>query len=273
MSNVFTLQPNLALLNKHEYLYLSDEELNDAILNQEKLYIEVDAIYTEEKRRATEDGFKEILKEYKIEGHYETLLYICLVESNHGEIQFQYKFDAYNRSKFDKELAQLLLINKPDSTFKPNSIKVSSITDTVKITNEKLITWIGKLINNAIEQGNFTSEELNESIYGFTADDEGRITFDNQLLNYNRIQQVAEQTTRKPGIRERNRFLAPFLFRVLAYLNEETILTTKEGVRFSDDQLNFLFKVAELLEWVKATDIESEPKDYIYTLLMNFLKQ
>jgi hypothetical protein len=273
MSHIFQIQPDLALLNKHEYLTLSEEELNAAVLNQEKLYVEVDAIYTEEKRRYTEDGFKEILKEYKIEEHYETLLYICLVESNHGEIQFQHKFDAYNRSKFDKELAQLLLINKPDSTFKPNSIKVSSITDTVKITNDKLITWIGKLINNAIEKGNFTSEELNEAIYGFTADEEGRITFDSPLLNYNRIQQVAEQTTRKPGIRERNRFLAPFLFRVLAYLNEETLLYAREGVRFSDEQLNFLFKIAELLEWVKASIIESEPKDYIYTLLANYSKR
>ncbi|MHB8208649.1 hypothetical protein [Mucilaginibacter sp.] len=272
MSHIFEIQPNLTLLNKHEYLNLSEEELNAAILKQEKLFVEVDAIYTEEKRRATEDGFKEILKYYRIEEHYETLLYICLVESNHGEIQFQHKFDAYNRSKFDKELAQLLFINNPDSTFKPNSIKVSSITDTVKITNDKLIAWIGKLINNAIEQGNFNPTELSETIFSFIADDQGSITSNNQTLNYNRIQQVAEQTTRKPGIRERNRFLAPFLFRVLAYLNEETILTTREGVRFSDDQLNFLFEVAELLDWVRAIDINSEPKDYIYTLLMNFLR-
>jgi len=272
MSNIFTLQPNLALLNKYNYLNLSAEVLNAANQKHEKLYVEVDAIHTDEKRRATEKEFKQLLKEYGIEEHYETLLYICLIESNNGDIQYQHKYQTYNQNKFDKELAQLLLINNPAATYKPNNIKVSSITDTVKITNDKLIKWIAELVNNAIEQGSFNPSELSETIFSFIANDEGEITSKVQPLNYKHIQQIAEQTVRKPGIRDRNRLLAKFLFKILAYLNKETVLQARDGVRFSDDQLNFLFKVAELLEWLRANDFESEPKDYIHTLLLNYSK-
>ncbi|WP_183578746.1 hypothetical protein HDF18_22645 [Mucilaginibacter sp. X5P1] len=269
MSHIFTLQPNLVLLNKYEYLDLNEEQLKVAVLNKQKLEVEIDAIWETGKREATEEGFKKMIEEYGIEEHYETLLYICLVETNHADLQYQHKFDAYERNKLDRELAHLLLINKPDARHKPNSIKVSSAIDTVKVTSPKLIEWLGKLVSNAIENLDFVPSELSNTLFYFVADYEGSVGANKQPLNYVNIQQAAQRKVRKPGKRERNGYLSLFLFRVLVYLSNETSLTAKAGVRFSDDQLNFLFKVAELFEWLKGVAFDSEPKDYIYTLLHN----
>ena len=146
---------------------------------------------------------------------------------------------------------------------------LSTSNENIKLTNTKVLAWIGQLVNKTISEGSFTPSELNVEILCFIADDKGAIKNMPQPLNYQIIQNAAERKIRKPGIRERNRFLRGFFKKVLVVLNNENILRAEEGVRYADKQLNFLFEVAVLMEWLHEDEFDSEPKDYIYTLLAN----
>jgi hypothetical protein len=258
MSNAFTLHPDIALLEKYEYTYMP--------------FLEIDAVWKEEQRISIEEAFKALVEKYNIVKHYDTLLYICLVESNDAELKLNHIHDTYKNYNRVKELAQLLLLYKPDKRHRPTNLKVSGVMDTVKLTDKVLVEWVGTTIKNAIEELAFNPSELGESVFSFIATDDGSIGSSRQPLNYAIIERLANQTKRKPGIRERNKNLSNFLLRVWNFVDNETILTTEPGVRFSDHQLNFLFKVAELFEWLKGIDFDSEDKDYIYTLLGNRIK-
>ncbi|RZM24754.1 MAG: hypothetical protein EOO88_21735 [Pedobacter sp.] len=233
--------------------------------------LEVDSIWNEETRLAIETGFSNLVKRYDVAEHHNTLLYICLVESNHADIQLQGIHENYKNILRLKELAQLLLLYKPTNRHKPSSIKIASLTEAIKVTDSQLISWIGSLIQEAIGDGHFNPTELGEGLFSFS-NGVGKNLTDHDILNWSMIEKTADQKIRRPGVRERNKQLSTFLLKVWQFLDNETTLTTCEGVRFTDDQLNFLFELAELLEWLREDKIESDPKDYIYTLLWNRLK-
>jgi hypothetical protein len=261
--------PDYELANKYGYFDFGRMQASVTKLKESMISVEIDSIWTDEQREAVEVGFKALVEQYNISDQYDTLLYICLIESNQADFEFQLVQDAYKNNKRINELAQLLLLFKPTNKHKRSTIKVSSLIDTVKLSDPLLIEWVGKLVQEAITELNYVPGELGWEVPRFTEGENGSLFTEGSPLNYTIIEKFAERTIRKPGIRERNRMLVQFLGKVLAFITRETSLTTKDGVRFSDDQLNFLFKVAELFEWIRNDDLDSEPKDYISTLLNN----
>jgi|GEM_PF-4972064 len=258
MSSVFSLKPDVLLLDRYGYEFIP--------------LLEIDAVWKEEQRINIETAFQELAERYKIVQHYDTLLYICLVESNNAELKLKGKHDTYKSYRRLKELAQLLLLYNAEQKYKPKTIAVASLTDKVKLNDEVLIEWLGTTIKNAIEEQKFSVAQFGEEAFTLTSNTDGKIIAGKQTLNYNAIEGLAKRYMREPGIRERNKYLSSFLFMVLNFLSNETVLTTKPNVKFSDDQLNFLFYIAKLFDWLQEDDFESEPKDYIKTLLNNRVK-
>jgi len=258
MTNAFILHPDINLLNKHGYNFIQE--------------LQIDAVWKEQQRIELEQAFKRLTVKYNIAEHHDTILYICLVESNNAELQLRRKHDTYKSYKRLKELTQLLLLFKPDQKYKQRAITATSLTDTVKLTDEILIEWLGTIVNNAIEELHFSVAQFGEKAFALTYDKQGKIIDGKQTLNYDAIEGLAKRYIREPGIRDRNKYLSSFLFMVLNFLSYETVLTTEPNVKFSDDQLNFLFHVAKLFDWLHEDDFESEPKDYIKTLLNNRIK-
>jgi hypothetical protein len=95
--------------------------------------------------------------------------------------------------------------------------------------------------------------------------------FQNEPIDIERIKQYANLKLVNPKNRLK-KGMATISFAVYSYLEGETELKASEGVSFSDRQLNFLFELLELLKQVNRLEIDSDAKDYMRTLLMNFLR-
>jgi len=255
MSHAFKLDPDTELLNKHGYEYI--------------MPLEIDSIWKVEQRLDLERKFKALATEYGLVKHYDTLLYIILLEHNNADIKFYHSHSVYDKHKRIKELAQLLLMFQPDTKHKPDKLQLSSAMENVKLTDQTLINWIGKLINQTIQELNLKPTELGEEVFDFISNKDRSILSAEQNLNYDKIKQYAAHSVRKPTIRERNKVLAPFLLNVLKFLNKETTLSSPPTIRFTDEQLNFLYNLANLLEWIDDKRVGSEGKDYLGTLLLN----
>lgn len=269
MSHIFQLQPDLEVLRKEGYIDKSQAKIISA---NGSLQVEIDAVWNEDQRKHIEQEFKTLARRFKLTRYLDTLLFICLVESNNADQQYQYRFQAYEQLKRDKEIAQFMLINKHGNKHKPNNIKITGVMDSVKLTDPSLIDWLGKLVKEAIEKQEFDLSVFGQSWLRFVANDDGEVGTEPFSINYTYVEQVANTKMRKPGIRERNRYLALFLSNVLSYLNTYTPLSKLGDKGYTDDQVKFLFEVACIVEWLNELDFDSEPKDYMYALLSNHLR-
>jgi len=264
MSTVFLLRPDLNLLFKHGYLYSTQPAAS--------ITLDIESISSEEKRKVLEAKFNDLCGKYGLMSMRDTLLYICLVEHDAAELKFQYVYKQYNEFKRAKELASLLLLKQSDK-HDTMTIKVSTLTDTVKISDRQLVQWIGDLIERTIREQDFVPDILGNAVMSFVSDAEDVISYDHHnQLNYTNIEKIAVSAVRKPGIRERNRCLTTFLMALLKFMTEEQLLPKPVNIRYTDAQLNFLFELSVMLEWLQPFDFDSEPKDYMYTLLTNQAK-
>lgn len=270
MSHVFNLQPDFLLLKKYGYIDGSNEVLQQALINKHTWPVEIESVWTQDKRIEIASQFEELIKEFHLHDIHHTLLYICLVESNDADANYQNAFDTYKKHKAQRELAQILLLFKKENPHQPDRIKISSLQNAINITDADLINWIGNTLKSAIESKDYPPTGLGGILLSFIADKNGKINEKDQPLNYDTVLAASQLAIRKPGIRERNRHLAKFLSNVLLFLNNETILRGSERIKVTDRQLSFLFRVATILEWIDENDFDSEPKDYLSTLLSNY---
>jgi hypothetical protein len=272
MSHLFYLNPDPEILKRCGFLTETQAKLlADELEVQNRIILDIDAIYNEQLRIAVETSFSELIRLNNLDKHHQTLLYVCLIESNVADMEYQAIYDTYKQRLRDKQLAQFLLLYKPTSKHKPTNIKVSTLTDTIKITAPDLIDWFGSLIQEFVEQRKFIPGTHGGSLFKFTMNNDWSLN--DGKLNYEVIERLAAQTIRKPGIRDRNRLLATFLFKIWNVLDKATALTTNGEVRFSDKQLKFLFEVAVILGWIDRLYYDSDDKDYIYSLLSNEMKR
>jgi hypothetical protein len=272
MNHEFFLTPDATLLERCGYLtQYSAQLLRAELLQNGIIKVEIDTVWRHEQLVELEKRFTHMLITFGLSEHYQSLFYVCLLESNLAEMRYQHAFETYNHRLRDKQLAQFLLMFQPDAKYPPISLKISSLTETVKITSEEIIGWCGSLMKQFLELGEFVPGEHGASLFSFIANAQGNLDNDSEL-NYDVIKNLAHKTVRRPGIRDRNRFLASFLLVVWNVLNKGTAISAPEGTRFSDKQIKFLFEVAETFGWLSGISLDSEPKDYIYTLLSNHMK-
>lgn len=259
MNISFEVSPDLQILSQYGYTITDRRQAG-------KTLVEVDSVWELERKIEIEAGFEVIVGKYNLIQWRDTLFYICLVESDRADQLFQYYFYSYSERKRNIELSKLLLFTNPQNQYPVIELKVSSKIETIKIQDTLLIKWISTLVRDSLEQQTFNPTDLS---FTWVNGNNGLYTDDNRI-NYSSLVTLSQNRIRKPGIRERNKALAGFLINVLKFLNKETSLKAEAPIIYTDQQLYFLFEVAELLEWISEDDFDSDRKDYIRTILTNY---
>ncbi len=209
---------------------------------------------TEEQIQQIETGFKSILNKFDLSDHYDNLLYVCLNQLDVIENTLIQIDNDFLYKKRAKEFAQLLLFIEKTETRHYHSISFKSNTQTVKVADKELATWLGETIKTAFRPGNFP--------FSFLGLEDMRMRSTEELKN------LAGSNIRKPSGKPTRRQLTTFCMLLKAYLEGESELTNVNAL-FTDLELNFYFELLVLFGLLNPEEIDSEPKDYVSTMLRN----
>jgi hypothetical protein len=218
---------------------------------------------------AFEKDFKELLAKYNLIEHYDNLLYLTLYTFDSAWQGIQWAYDDYQSKKRARELAKLLLLLKQTAPGKLCGIGFSSLMDTAKTTDPLLNDWISKTLENAIESKSFPIGAFGDNVLQMLTDKHNPL--EPEPANIDKLKRYASKRLVNPK-NQITKGKATICLSIYHYLQGETNLKASENTIFSDAQLNFLFKLLQLLKQVDEQNIDSEPKDYMRTLLMNYLK-
>jgi hypothetical protein len=268
MSHIFNLQPDIDLLRKLGYI---DNFFEQSTPLRHYVKLEVESVTNAEERQLMESHFADLTNKFDLSDYNDTLLYITLVENERAGQLFELEHLTYEQRLRDKQLAQFLILYNPANKHKPLNVKIATAVSSINITSPDIIDWIGDLLREFIGHGEFIPGAHGSTLLRFISTEES-LTIENGL-NYAAIEAISNSLVKKPTIITRNKYLAPFLLRILLILNTFTPLKAATGIRFSDRQVNFLFKLAEIFNWLNENSIDSEPKDYLSSLLNNYLRK
>jgi hypothetical protein len=262
----FNLRPNYTRIKNYFPWNATPEQLQEA--NPDGYKVEVDFWDTDERFVKIFNTYSDILKRYDLEEWGDDILLLLLLKYKTVEENiYDLELDYANRKRA-KELAQLLLLAKQTPTKKYNKLSVASLTDTAKVSDPEIISWISELLVSAIEK-----EQYPVSLFGLAAVDmymEDGV--DSKELNIERLKVAAtfRITNVSKVIKENQADLCLFLYK---YLCDEADMKPDGDQWFSDKLLNFYFDILEMFGYTNRISIESEPKDWTRTFLMNRLKQ
>ena len=268
MSHRFNLHPDTDLLCKLGYINNLGKQSTP--LNH-SVNLEIESVTTVEERLLIEARFAALTDKYDLNEYNDTLLYIVLLENERAGELFELEHYTYEKRLRDKQLAQFLMLYNPANKHKPLNVKIATATNSVNITSPDIVNWIGKLVGEFVSKGEFIPGVHGATLLRFMASD--RFPLTENGLDYSTIEVISNSTVKKPTIITRNKYLAPFLLRVLLILNTFTPLKVATGTRFSDRQINFLFELAEIFNWLDNLSIDSDPKDYLSSLLKSYLRK
>ena len=226
--------------------------------NSDGFPIVIDWYDTDEKVQEIEDGFKAILSKYNLNSHYDNLMFMMLTKLQVMEYQ-AYELDLqYEHKTRARELAQVLLAFKDQNPNHVSSILIKTVTEPVKIADPQVCQWIGKLIKDAINEGGVPLTLLGME--------------DSKMLTEEQLKQLATSKIKKPSTGGM-KYVADFCLHLYLYMIKETSIRPDPNTLLSDTLSNFYFDVLTLFKLIEPTTIESEPKDYISTLLRNRIKK
>jgi hypothetical protein len=266
----FLLKPDFKILSKYF-------DLGQPVDEMEKIYADgfevvVDWYYTDEMVAKVENDFRAILIKHKIEQHYDNLMFMLLPELQTMEsTMFEVNNGNVHRSML-KELSQLLLIYQETPENKEINLAAKTFNNTVKVTNQKLSRWIGKLIKENIENGKYLISDLGfETDNLFLEEIEGKRT-----LSLEKLKEASKIKLHDRAKIQKQLIAELCFFQILPYINGETELKKVTGTNFSDAQLNFLFDTLLLFDLIPAGNFDSsmdyEPKDFMRNYLMKYAK-
>lgn len=266
----FLLKPNYKVLGKYFKLQHSVKKMNEYY--SDGYPVMVDWYYTDEMVADIEQQFKTILTKYQIQQHYDNLMFIYLQELQRMETVMEAVNTGNLHRKMIKELAQLLLVYETTPESKDIHLSAKTFNNSVKISNQKLSLWIGKLIKETVESGKYLISDL-----GFETDSllldvvDGKKTLSIEKLK------AASKLKLHDAAKEQKRLIAELcFFQLLPYLNGQTTLKKSENTNFSDAQLNFLFDTLVLFDLLPAgnfdKDMDYQPKDFMRNYLMKYAR-
>jgi hypothetical protein len=255
----FLLHPNFSTLSK--YIELQDS-LNNELNFKDGIEVRVEPFFDSQNDLKfcgdhileIESGFRLICNKYNISEHYDNLMYLSLsMLKEIDELKFHAE-DTYAYKKRSKELAQLLLAFKESGERHFTNLMLKTLTSTVKISEPKLMTWICSLIEDSIQNGSVPYHVLGLE--------------DMQMNDEVQLEIKANQRLIIPPVGFK-KYYADFCFHLYPYLINETRLRPEANVLLSDAMANFYFDLLVLLEMLNPNEVQSEPQDYIRTILKN----
>lgn len=258
----FLLFPDFELYLKYTQSKETVEELSETY--KDGLQFEVEPYYRndgkgwrfdEEHIQEVETEFNKLVDKYNLLPHKDTLLLIALM--SHKEIIGinDVVEETYIHTKRAKELAQLILTLKGSKVSTHNTISIKTLTENVKLTDDKLVNWINSLILDSIR-----NNQIPYNIMGF----QGQSMQSDEVL-----QSMAKQ--RLPKFKYLP-MLSEFCCKLHPYLVFETDIKP-DNTEFSDNMLNFYFELLVLLDMIDKERIESDHKDYMRSVLVNYMNK
>ena len=214
------------------------------------------------------EAFKDLLNTYALLEHHDNLLYIVLTTFDDQWTRVQHAYDDYEAKKRARELAQLLLLLQETPPGKMQRVAFKALTKDAKVNDPILINWISEVITDAIINKNYPLGRFGDAVIGLFPHE--KPLNEPEDIDVDRLRKVLKTRLINPKNHlKRTEFV--ICITVYAYLQGNTKLRAEEGVMFTDAQLLFLFDLLVLLQQVDPDKITSEPKDYMRTLLMNFI--
>lgn len=259
----FLLFPDYELFVKYNQVTETVEELietyKDGFVFEVEPYRRNDGKgwrFDDEHIQEVETEFNKLVVKYNLLPHKDTLLLIALrshkeIITLNDEVE-----DAYIHRKRAKELAQLILALKGSRVNTHNSISIKTLTESVKLTDEKLVSWINSLIMDAIDK-----KKIPYHVMGFQ---------EMLMQSEEALQSMAEQRLTKFKYKP---MLAQFCCKLHVYLVYETDIMPDKTKDFSDNVLNFYFELLVLLDMIDKGRIESDHKDYMRSVLVNYVNK
>jgi hypothetical protein len=260
----FNFHPNYQRIHKHFQWPVTPEQMQ--VENPTDYPIVIDW-WDEERDKTVFNSFQKILSKYDLVEFGDDLLLLLLLKYKFIEERIYDLELDYNNRKRAKDLAKFLLLAKQTPANKYNKIVIATNTDTAKVTDPDIMAWIGQLITENIEKGNYPI-----SLLGLAAIDMFTDRDNPNELNIEKLAAAASERIITPGklFKEQQ---ADFCLFIYKYLVMETGIKPDADKWFSDKLSNFYFDILELFGYVDRLKIESEPKDWTRTFLMNRLKQ
>ncbi|ATP58404.1 hypothetical protein CPT03_19025 [Pedobacter ginsengisoli] len=214
------------------------------------------------------EGLKTIVETYGIADHYEELLYLILKKNEQIAERYEAYWNNYNDDQTSKEVAKFLLAYKESNPRQHFQLVAKPVTGSVAIKDTVVAKWMCEQIYKAIEARDFPLGVFGEKIlYDLFGDSFAT----DEPISLERLKATSELNPKKPTLRVKKLYV-DFCSYIKDYLIEHTRLTLPSDVSLTDAQANFFFDVLELLEYLDRDKIESEPKDYIHTMIRNHTK-
>ena len=260
----FNFHLNYQRIHKHFQWPVTPEQMQEE--NPTGYPIVIDW-WEEERDKAVFNSFQKILLRYDLVEFGDDLFLLLLLKYKLIEERiYDLELDYKNRNRA-KDLANFLLLAKQTPKNKYNKLVLATNTDTAKVIDPDLIAWISQLITENIEEGNYPISMLGLAAVEMFTDRENP-----NELNIEKLRAAASTRISSPAkvIKEQQADLCLFIYK---YLVSETDIKPEPNTWFSDRQLNFYFDILELFQYVDRLKIESEPKDWARTFLMNRFKQ
>lgn len=260
----FILHPNFQILTKYLPFDESLEELQE--MYKDGFEIEANRYYTPETIRHIEDSFCAIVKKYDIEVHYDNLLLMALDKL---EVILSSLFELKRLNEYKlrgKEVAQLLLTFKETEPKDYHSIQFKTRLGTAKVTDERVIELVLNLLSDGIRDRNYGIGSFEWTLSEQLFDE----TPKGKQLSIPKLEVQTKQTIVSHKRKEKV-LLADFCLYMFKYLESETDMRPDSTKLLPDRMLHFYYDVLVLFELINPKSIDSEPKDYVSSLLRNRL--
>lgn len=262
----FVLSPNFTVLVNYFPFEETAEQLQQKYANGFEYLVEF--YDNDEDIRRIKEGFQVIAAKYDLSNHYDNLLLIALYKLNITEAALYELRLQHPLQERTKELANLLLAFRQSERKHLNSFALKTFTNAAKVTDGWAIEWILTLLEKGIAKGQYPiggfDYSLNEKFHDTLPNGD-------KVLSLQKLKEEAERpvVSYKRMVKS---YHADFCLYVYRYLDQETDIRPDKTKLLSDAQLNFFYELMVLLEMINPDTIDSEPKDYIGSLLRNRIK-
>jgi len=249
-----------------QYFELTEELITK--VETEGVVVELD-FQTEETYDKLKVGFSKVCMDHSLSEHFEELFYLLLRKNEQIMVRYEAYCQNYDDDLTTKEVAQFLLAYKEagDKTYLTLALK-PSIGSTATLKDTRVVKWICKVVVEQIEQGLYPISVLGEKIsYDLFGSD---FQIDTPL-DLERLKAAANLKPKKPSTRLK-RLYVELCLHLSNYLIEHTTLTMSEGKLLTDAQANFFFDTLVALGYLKEDAIDSDKKDYMWTMFKNYLR-
>lgn len=261
------LKPDLAKISN----YLNPFQMKRAL---EEGYVTVEPVFDQEDGDRYKQQLEAVITKHGLNELRDELLLVIFMEHENLNESLLYDKEQYDSINTAIEVSNFLLAIKQADTNHSIQIGIKENSGTANrpvnknyfITDQVISKWMGQLIIDAVESGKYPDFEFGEifrdSIAGLN------LTGQQQEIKIENLKYGAKLKNRSFNVYKKRRQVH-FCLHIKTFLDKYSILNAPVDVKITDAQANCFFDILFALGYINPEDIESEPKDYISSMIRN----